>query len=408
MPEPTQSSSTTQGGGTTAPQTPSTPAPGSFFSDFRGTAIREERDSGRDEGDEGVTTGDGTPADGNQSAAAGDAPTNDESLLTSLAEEYGLDLGTHRKALEQILKGKGGAQPGQQKPNDADKTDAFDPAAFERELLGEGQPQSTEKPADVKPAEAKPADGTQPQQAPPKYGDIGDAWKGPEDAWKAEEEAYAAGDYKKLSEVKAAIFKRQAAPLLNMIGELVEQRLKDFAEKDLAEDLAPIRQQRQMERESEMLAEARSKVIGGLKNLPQFKDIDAMFKAEDGKTITFNGQQFPDTPFNRLIAAHPEILNIDGDHEDPAKRRMQAFSRRYIFAHRLWRNQQKAATAIPAEMAPALVEAGRGLADKDRTDLARSGVNAGAAAGTGTGGKDSYVANITRKAGGARSFGDML
>jgi hypothetical protein len=266
--------------------------------------------------------------------------------------------------------------------------------AFEKELAAESGQKEGEQPQPAATDPTKQA-GTQATTAaaPQGYGDVGDAWKTPEDSLSALNEAWAANDLKKVHEVEMARFRRNfdsgiAPQLLNYVNQLLDKRFQGFVEKDLG-DIVPEVRRGVTERRA---AESREFAIGELRKAGA-EDIEKLFEAEDGPPITYEGEQFPNTPLNRILAKHPELMRIQETHADPAKAERRTFISRYKLAYQIYK---QGAAGVPAATAKQLVDAGREAKERETADRTRQGINAGPGA-TGRGDKprsESYVAGL--------------
>ena len=105
------------------------------------------------------------------------------------------------------------------------------------------------------------------------------------------------------------------------------------------------------------------------------------------------GQEFPNTPLNRLLVKHPEIMQITATHTDPKKAERSSFIARYKLAYQMFKQSKG---GVAADTAKALVEAGRTAKDREAADRTRQGINAGSGT-SGLGGDKSpksYVAQL--------------
>jgi hypothetical protein len=264
---------------------------------------------------------------------------------------------------------------------------------FEKSLVGETA-QATGQPAAQAEPPAKTADQPAAAAATTTYGDVGDEWKTPEDSLKALNTAWGKDDLKAVHDIEVARMKRNfdaviAPSLLSYINKMVEARLKGFAEKDLGDVLPEVRRTVAQRR----VGESREFAIDQLRSAGA-NDIDKLFTAEDGPPIKFGDQEFPNTPLNRILARHPEIMQIAGTHTDPTTRERQAMIARYKLAYQIYK---QGAAGVSAETAKALVDAGREIRTRQDGDRARQSINAGPGA-SGVGDKPprekSYVTQL--------------
>lgn len=324
------------------------------------------------------------------------APTVDE-LIQQFATETGLDPNdpNSRKTLKRladkelfILK--------LQSDNESIKATAGQPAQelvtdFERELRAE----ATARPAE--PGETKPAEVARTTEAQPfRYGDAGDNWKTPEDSLTALNEAWANNDLGKAHEIEVARLRRNfdsviAPHLLKHIERMLETRMKGFVEKDLGDVVPEVRRTINDRR----VEEARDFAVEQLRKAGA-DEIDNLFVTEQGPPIEFQGQQFPNTPLNRILAKHPEIMRVVESHLDPVKAERMTFVSRYKLAYQIHK-QQGATAGMAPQTAQALVKAGREAGERKPQDRARQGLNAGAGAtgvGTDKTASKSYVSDL--------------
>lgn len=263
---------------------------------------------------------------------------------------------------------------------------------FEKELM---QGEAPAQPAAAAPAPPVPAAPQAPSQAPsqpsapPSYGDVGDAWKTPEDSLTALNDAWGKNDLKTVHEIEVARMKRNfdaaiAPSLLNYVRQMIARELEGSLG-----DVIPEARRSAAQRS---VGESREFAVDQLRKAGA-ADIDALFEAQDGPPIRFGDQEFPNTPLNRILAKHPEILQISGTHSDPKKREQQAFIARYKLAYQI---MKQGAAGIPAETAKALVNAGREIKAGQANDRARQAINAGSGP-TGVGDKaapKSYIGQL--------------
>jgi hypothetical protein len=326
-----------------------------------------------------------------------------DALIEQFATETGLDASdpNQRKTLKRLADKEIFIRKLQQDNESLKTSTANDKSApefvteFEKELLSEHTSDTAAPPATqekVVPIDA----GKTPAPAaaePPKYGDIGDAWKTPEDSLTALNEAWTKNDLKAVHQIEVArqlrTFDTQIAPaLLAHIGRMFEARLQGFAEKDLGDVVPEFRRNAAEKR----VSESREFAIDQLRKAGA-NDIDELFAVEDGPPIKFNGQEFPNTPLNRLLVKHPEIMQITATHTDLQKAERSTFIARYRLAHQIYKQSKG---GVAADTAKALVEAGRTAKNRETADRTRQGINAGSGT-SGLGGdksSKSYVGQL--------------
>lgn len=264
--------------------------------------------------------------------------------------------------------------------------------AFEKEL-------AAEQPDAAAPGEPPPT-GTEPDAAAAKpaetakgYGDIGDTWKTAEESLAALNEAWAANDLRKAHDIEVARLRRNfdqavAPQLLAFIDKMVNARLQEFSKKEFGDVLPVVRKSVGEQR----MAESREFAVNELRKAGA-ADIDKMFAKEDGPPLHFDGKEWVNSPLNRVLVKHPEILSIVKTHEDPIKAERATFLARYKLAYQLYK---QATPAVSAEAAKQLVDAGRNVERNKDSDRARQTLNAGSGA-TGLmekGSKGSYVNDL--------------
>jgi len=281
-------------------------------------------------------------------------------------------------------------------------------ADLEQQIEQEFKPPEPAQPVAAASPVTTPA-APQPQQGPMRFDDIGDEWKGATDAYKAVNDAWAEGDLAKVNACEAALFRRRVAfdlmPQLNsIIEERVNNRLKSFAEKDLGDVLPDMRQSASRQKEDA----ARTSAISQLRGAPEFKDIDVLMKDTGGPPLRIDGQEWPNTPLNQILAENPGLRRMKLDDPNPEKARRLTYLNRYALAARLYKQQQSAQVVDPAK-AQALLDAGAALQAKEAADRTRQAMNAGPGAtgiGAGTGEK-SLVQEINSSVG-ANSFASLF
>lgn len=255
-------------------------------------------------------------------------------------------------------------------------------------------------------APAKPS-GDQPYP----YNDAGKAWRNAADAyvdlgkaWGTASELAEKGDpagFQRIAEVEAAIFQRRfddiAIPALaemlpGVIEQIIQQRIGDV--------LPSAR--RSADREE--LAVARDFAIGELAKTPGYEQIQELIAEDDGEPVVFDGEQFPSTPLNRIMAENPWILKIQESHKDTDTARRLTFLQRYRAAHAIFTRGQ-----VDASKAKSLMKAGEKLANRKKAEQVRQALNAGKGAGLSSGQSDSgsYVAELVSAGTGERSFGSL-
>jgi hypothetical protein len=229
-------------------------------------------------------------------------------------------------------------------------------------------------PADAR-ADKAPPDQQQPpqerqdEQAPP---DIGASWRAQEDAIADMNEAWAAGDFKKVSEVENAMWARQFVGMgLPHMQRIVQQAVAQL--RNELQDVVPAMRegvQRQQVQQDKDFA------ISQLRGNPDYAEtIEDLFKVEEGPNIQYNGEEFPNTPYNRMLAEHPHLLKIREMDENPRVAQRKTAYTRYEAALRLYKTSLNG--SLGPEKAQQLVEAGKKIAGRNEKDRVRRGLNAG-------------------------------
>ena len=345
--------------------------------------------------------------------AATTAPTLDD-LIQQYAKETGLnpDDPNQRKTLKRLadkelfIQKLQAGQPAAAQPTDTGTTGPELLTAFEQELAAETA--APEKPGE-QPQAGKPAETAAPAKPATeagRYGDIGDDWKAPEDSLKAINDAWADNDLKKVHEIEMARLRRNfdtgiAPQLLQFVQHMLDQRLQGFVKDNLGDVVPEVRRtinERRVAEDREFAIEELRKAGAG--------EIDKLFTAEDGPPITYEGQEFPNTPLNRILAKHPEIMRITETHSDPSKAQRKTYISRYKLAYQIYK---QGAAGVPVAIANKLVEAGRESKERESNDRARQTLNAGKGA-SGLGDKQpskSYVHDLNNLPGEV-SFGSLI
>ena len=243
-------------------------------------------------------------------------------------------------------------------------------------LAAPGKPE--EKLAEEVPAKAQP--DTKPEDAGAV--DVGVTWKKQADAIAALNDAYADGDYDKVAEVENAMWKRQftgmALPLIQQYQQEMRQALDDLRGqiesilpdlKEVLPDLRGTTLRKQNEQDKEF-------VLGKLKENEEYADlIDPLFEEQDGPKIEFNGKEYQNTPYNRILIDNPYLLKVREEDENPRVAQRKTFYTRMEAALKIFRKEKEG--ALGPEKAQELVEAGKQLAERNGKDRVRHGLNAG-------------------------------
>ena len=368
-------------------------------------AAGQTTDLGTDAEETAVETGGTEPAETGEEAAAETAPevteveaapdraAQLEALVKQFAEETGFDPEDpdQRKTLNRLAEKELLIQEKDARIAELEGKKAADDTAVERLTEFEralGEPEEEEDgaipPADQpKEVAAAPTDGQI-----PRYGDLGDTWKGPTDAIEAWNQAWASSDMAKVNQIEVALLMRRADALGIPRG---QKAIQDIVERVLAERLGDVVPAIRQTVEDRRTAENRDFAKAELRKLPAFKDFDELFKVEEGPGVVSDGQTFPNMPINRIMAADPGINLITVSPADPeaikAAKALGIAPRdaadRLTFLHR-YRTAMTIhrANQIPPAAAKRIMQHGAQAAERQERDRARQAVNAGAGATT--------------------------
>lgn len=343
-------------------------------------------DSGTATADAGADDGTGAGESTDQSAQAEDGEL--AALVEKFAKEYGIkdlqdpnalkniDLARLMKRLADkerfILKLQAGTATKPPEPKWDEGLSA------PRQGTERGTEQATDPRLETEPATKPAAAASEPDT------DIGSGWKTQEEAIVSLNEAYAEGDYKRVAEVENAMWKRQftgmAAPIIQrMHGELqeaIEEIRSQIA--DVIPDLRGTVVQKRFEAD-------KSFVIDILRAKPDNTDLmESLFTEQDGPPIEFNGREYENTPYNRILIDNPYLLKIREEDKDPRVATRKTLHTRMEAALQIYRKEREG--TMGPEKAKELVEAGKQIAARNGQDRARQNLNAGSGSKQ-TGGK---------------------
>lgn len=356
----------------------------------------------------GVTDEKPVTQEGQQSSAP---PAED--TIKQLAAEFGLNPADpkHKALLEKMAaeqSASGQEQTGtEQNLADDDEYERLASVLFEedapppapkQEGTAQGQPpaQGTQQPVPVQPG---------------KFGDILDDTATIEEAMDRYRDAWTTDDndkvdLKKAGEVMNAIWRRQFAgmglPVIqNAINHIVNQRLNE----ELGEPIRYFREQHASARRQQMYAG----VLEKLQRQNGYQDIGELFKPLSDKTIKVRTHQVADTPMNRTLQAHPWILDINVQDENPEKALKLTHLKRLQAVVRQHKNGKN---SMPLPAAKQLVESGAEIERKKQQDAARQRLNAGpGATSAGAGNKsdnDAWFESVLNAKGGRITVKDLL
>lgn len=205
-------------------------------------------------------------------------------------------------------------------------------------------------------------------------------------------EAMASGDYQHAAEVRQQIFFMQQSAMRGQ----TEAMIRAEAERLFQERMGGIAPAMQNMVAQQQASESQAFAIGQLKEAG-IPDIDTMFQPTSDQPLAVNGDQYPDTPMNRMVAQFPWITQIHVQHADPVTARNLTLIARYRAGNQMWQATKgstqpapqpaaapaapPAAPGLPPEaVAGVLSQIGQDLTASQAADRARAGINAGASA----------------------------
>lgn len=350
-------------------------------------------------------------------------PEEVEALVQQFAKEHGLDptnLDPTQRNLLKRLADKEAYVRYLDTPKPAAPAAALshEMSAFERSLLGD----EPEKPAEAaKPAAAEPPKPVEAAPAPQTgFGDIGDKWAAEPNpevaAYNDWNQALADGDFAKLSQINRAIFRRNfVADALPAIQKMSEEIASRVIQERLGDVMPDIRRTAEFQRD----ADYRNQAVGELRKDPELAPvIDDLYKPQSEQKITVHGVQVPDTPLNRILSENPWIAETTFQGKDERATELRTtYKQLEIVARMYLQRKSNSAGAAPQqpvngktpvapEAAQQLLDAGRKIEERAAQDRLRQGINAGASAGSGSDGEDSYVSQLVNMPG-ARSLASV-
>lgn len=197
------------------------------------------------------------------------------------------------------------------------------------------------------------------------------AWEAYYAAQNPTEQAAAARQLYLIDQAKARI---QMAPLASYLEGMIPGEVARLIKEQLGDILPVVRQTAQqtaIQQDHEIaLRELEGAGMTGIRDL---------FKVEEGE-IEYNGQTFDNTPYNRIIAENPEILDIVVQHPDPRKANQLTQIKRAKIVARIAGAQQPPPTptsgAAPDPAMKALMEASAQV-QPAQAQSTRQSINAG-------------------------------
>lgn len=301
--------------------------------------------------------------------------TDRQQQVAELAKKYGLDPNNpaHRQALKELMAATKRNQDKDayiQKLKDDGLTD------WERSLQQQAQ-QQTEQPKPDQQQAQQQADRPVPAI---RFNDGFDHLTNFKDFYQREVEAWnRAGETKDFSEVNAvqhAAFVRRLAEtgpqmLGPMIDQLVQQRLDEFAEKNLGDVVPAVRQTIEQRRVQEAQDFALQQLLGTKDGFAD--DWKVMTKPTSDQLLE---GRFQDTPLNRILGENPWIQKIRETDSDPKTALIKTNLAQLRAARALFRKQQQ--SGITPEKAKALMQNGAEQAERKLKDRGRQQLNSGA------------------------------
>lgn len=365
-----------------------------------GTTVDEALPAGDQSTEE--SQADATATDGEQQTDGADAL--DESIISQLAEEEELDLNdpSQRSLAERMARRE--MKLRQQAETDGQTGEEDLLTDFERSL-GETEEEQTgnerTRTEEARyPAEETRREATSPSGQWPVIRDRGEQWKSWDDGYNAELqelgrigqdiEAGRKPDLRNLSEIRAAQNRRVLVEQLPFLVQLMKQQIGESFKTQFGEIMPSL----QEFSTASLTKRATEAALSDLESTKEFKGIRELTKPEQG-TVKFRDpetgetQEFANTPLNRILARHPEILSIKRDHKDPSVAMRLTMTAIYRQAARIAQSQ-----SVKPENAKRLFEAGKRTEQKKQQDRARQTLNAGPGA-TSRGGsnRDDFLAS---------------
>lgn len=362
---------------------------GSFASAVEDSAIDQLSATGGDEPgpyddeptQEGQDEGDAEPGaePGEAEVEEGDEPAQQEALdpeLVRLAEERGIN--------PKDLEGLTIAQIVQKLTASAKEAA---PAAETKIDWMEGldaPKQEGTLPEETKPAGERPKEETRQKVAAT---DIGANWESQEDSVKDLNEAFAEGQFDKVAEIQNAIFLRQFAGMgQHMVEQMLTARLQEFRQ-ELDKQFGDVVPRVQRDIAREQFRGDRDWALDQIRKADKENSalLEALFKEKDGEVVEFNGQEWPATPYNKILAENDWMLNIKVEDGNPRVAQRKTIHKRLSAVLSRFREMQQAGN-LKADKAKELVETGKQIERRKQDDRVRQGLNAGKGASS-TGGK---------------------
>ena len=323
------------------------------------------------------------------------------------------DLKTLIRVADKELHIKNLESRGQQPSVDAGLT------AFERSLQPQ-QPQQQQHPQ--QPQQQLQPQQPQPQAPPPARDDAGKNWNSATDAFddyadawtgfiNAEGPAAKREASAKLEAVQEAIADRQIGARLINFGRLMNDHVNQLLDQRLNQQLGDVIPQVRQQLDQQRIADSRDFALRELAATPEYKDINSLDKPDQDNPLRVNGEEFPNTPMNRIIAENPYILQIQVNRGPDGRPLTREASERLTMIERMRAVAQlHKAQQIDSGKARSLINAGKNMTRREQQDSARRGINRGSGTNQLTSGKagHSYVQDLlSETAGGEISMNDL-
>lgn len=197
------------------------------------------------------------------------------------------------------------------------------------------------------------------------------SFKNEEDWFTNHEDAWAkVGDAKTPEDRKAAIAainNSHMAFLENAFMSRYGPMLMQFIEQEFGQRLKPVIQEASS-RERQTLRET---VMADLSELPQFEGIQKILEKSSDEPFIYDGQEWDDTPLNRVVALNPSIQKIKG--KNPRHTLALQLSKAFELSKGLRTTKPK-----PDMSVKAAIKVGEKIAEsKQKTSPVRQGLNGG-------------------------------
>lgn len=294
--------------------------------------------------------------------------------MAELAKQHQLDLNNpaHRKLLQQFMAAD---KRNQDKDTYIQKLKDGGLTEWERSL--QEQAKQAEQPKQADPKQQPNADRPVPAML---FNDGFDHLQSFKDFYQRQLDAWGrfnneTKDFSEINAIEGAAFVRRLAEtgpqmLGPMIDHLVQQRLDEFAEKNLGDVVPAVRQTIEQRRFQEAQDFAHAQLMKTEGFADDWKAMNQPLSNEllDGR--------FRDTPLNRILGDNPWIQKIREDGPDQRTALVKTHLAQLRAARSIYRQQQK--TGITPDTAKALMQNGAQQAERKLKDRGRQQLNSGA------------------------------